>query len=35
MTPFYQECCKEFGWSVDEKLVAKMKAANEEKLKVC
>lgn len=33
MTPFYQECCKDLGWSVDQSLLAKMKAANEEKLK--
>lgn len=33
MTPFYLECCKDLGWSVDKKLEATMKAANEEKLK--
>lgn len=33
MTPFYQECCKDLGWSVDNSLLAKMKASNEEKLK--
>ena len=33
MTPFYSECCKDLGWSVDDGLVQKMKAANEEKLK--
>lgn len=33
MSPFYSECCKDLGWSVDDGLVQKMKAANEEKLK--
>lgn len=33
MTPFYLECCKDLGWTVDKKLEATMKAANEAKLK--
>ena len=33
MTPFYLDCCKELGWSVDQNLVNKMKTSNEEKLK--
>ena len=33
MAPFYQECCKDLGWPVDGGLLAKMKAANEERLK--
>jgi 26S proteasome regulatory subunit N7 len=33
MTPFYLDCCKELGWSVDQNLVKKMKTSNEEKLK--
>lgn len=33
MTPFYLECCKDLGWSVDQNLVNKMKSENEAKLK--
>lgn len=34
MTPFYLECCKDLGWTVDQNLVNKMKAENDSKLKV-
>ena len=33
MAPFYEEVCRDLGWKVEEKLLATMKAANEEKLK--
>ncbi|XP_013787913.1 26S proteasome non-ATPase regulatory subunit 6-like [Limulus polyphemus] len=33
MAPFYEEVCKDLGWTIDKKLLAKMKTANEEKLK--
>jgi len=33
MAPFYEEVCKDLGWPVDQALLSKMKAANEEKLK--
>jgi len=33
MAPFYEEVCHDLGWKVEEKLLATMKAANEEKLK--
>jgi 26S proteasome regulatory subunit N7 len=33
MTPFYLECCKDLAWNVDQSLVAKMKAENEQRLK--
>ncbi|KAK7476519.1 hypothetical protein BaRGS_00032267 [Batillaria attramentaria] len=33
MAPFYEEVCHDLGWKVDDKLLEKMKAANEEKLK--
>ena len=35
MTPFYEECCKDLGWAIDETLLQKMKKANADKLKVC
>jgi 26S proteasome regulatory subunit N7 len=34
MTPFYLDCCKELGWTVDNNLVSKMKNENETRLKV-
>lgn len=33
MAPFYQEVCHDLDWPVDEGLLAKMKAKNEEQLK--
>jgi hypothetical protein len=33
MAPFYEEVCRDLGWKVDQTLLAKMKNANEEKLK--
>jgi 26S proteasome regulatory subunit N7 len=33
MAPFYEEVCRDLGWKVDDKLLASMKKANEEKLK--
>lgn len=33
MSPFYEECCKDLGWSVDQALLDKMKKHNEDKLK--
>jgi len=33
MAPFYEEVCKDLGWKVEDKLLATMKSANEEKLK--
>lgn len=33
MAPFYLECCKDLSWSVDQKLLSKMQAENETKLK--
>ena len=33
MAPYYEECCKELGWKLDQALVKKMKAANEAELK--
>lgn len=34
MTPFYQECCTDLKWPVDQTLVNKMKKENETKLNV-
>lgn len=33
MAPYYEEVCKELGWSLDSKLLQQMKAANTDKLK--
>ena len=33
MAPYYEECCKELGWKLDQALVKIMKAANEAELK--
>jgi len=33
MSPFYEEVCKDLGWSVDSKLLATMKERNEAQLK--
>ncbi|KAF2355734.1 hypothetical protein FHG87_013509, partial [Trinorchestia longiramus] len=33
MTPFYEECCKDLEWPVDDSLLQKMKKANSDKLK--
>lgn len=33
MAPFYEEVCRDLGWPLDEGLLYKMKALNEEKLK--
>lgn len=33
MAPFYEEVCQDLDWKVDQTLLAKMKNANEEKLK--
>jgi 26S proteasome regulatory subunit N7 len=33
MAPFYVEVCQDLDWKVDQTLLAKMKNANEEKLK--
>uniref|UniRef100_A0A4W3HAR8 26S proteasome non-ATPase regulatory subunit 6 n=1 Tax=Callorhinchus milii TaxID=7868 RepID=A0A4W3HAR8_CALMI len=33
MAPYYEELCKDLGWSVDTDLLTKMKKANEEELK--
>ncbi|XP_069693559.1 26S proteasome non-ATPase regulatory subunit 6 isoform X1 [Periplaneta americana] len=33
MAPFYEEVCRDLNWTVDQNLLAKMKASNEEKLK--
>lgn len=33
MTPFYEECCKDLDWLVDDTLLQKMKKANADKLK--
>lgn len=33
MAPFYEEVCRDLDWPVDEALLAKMKAKNEEQLK--
>lgn len=33
MAPFYEEVCRDSDWKVDQTLLAKMKSANEEKLK--
>ncbi|XP_031563146.1 26S proteasome non-ATPase regulatory subunit 6-like [Actinia tenebrosa] len=33
MAPFYEELCSELKWSLDQTLLAKMKKANEEKMK--
>ena len=33
MAPFYEEVCRDLGWKLEDKLLATMKAANEEKLK--
>ncbi len=29
MAPFYEEVCKDLGWTVDQKLLDRMKEANE------
>lgn len=34
MSPFYEECCKDLEWTLDESLLQKMKKANSDKLKV-
>ena len=34
MNPFYLECCKDLNWTLDQNLANKMKATNEEKIKV-
>lgn len=33
MAPFYEECCKDLEWSVDDALLQKMKKANADKVK--
>ena len=33
MAPFYEEVCKDLGWTVDQKLLERMKAENEAELK--
>jgi 26S proteasome regulatory subunit N7 len=33
MAPLYEELCNELKWPIDQSLLAKMKKANEEKLK--
>jgi len=33
MAPFYEECCKDLSWPVDDALLARMKKSNEDKLK--
>ena len=33
MAPFYEEVCRDLSWKVEDKLLALMKSANEEKLK--
>ena len=33
MAPFYEEICTNLGWKLDQSLLDKMKAANEEKYK--
>ncbi len=33
MAPFYEETCKELGWTVDKKLLERMQATNQEELK--
>jgi len=33
MSNFYQDCCKDLGWTVDDALLQKMKKNNEEKVK--
>lgn len=33
MATFYEEVCRDLNWTLDQKLLAEMKAANEEKLK--
>uniref|UniRef100_A0A2P2HY06 26S proteasome non-ATPase regulatory subunit 6 n=1 Tax=Hirondellea gigas TaxID=1518452 RepID=A0A2P2HY06_9CRUS len=33
MTPFYEECCKDLDWRMDDALLQKMKKANTDKLK--
>lgn len=33
MAPFYEEVCQDLDWKIDQTLLAKMKSANEEKLK--
>lgn len=33
MAPFYEECCRDLGWSVNQTLLDKMKKANEAELK--
>ena len=32
MAPFYEECCKDLGWPVENKLMEKVKQANQEQL---
>lgn len=33
MAPFYEECCRDLGWTVNQTLLDKMKKANEAELK--
>jgi hypothetical protein len=33
MAPFYEQVCQDLDWKVDQTLLAKIKSANEEKLK--
>ena len=33
MAPFYEEVCRDLQWMVDQALLTKLKAANEQKLK--
>ena len=33
MAPYYEACCKELGWRVDQALLKKMKSVNEAELK--
>lgn len=33
MAPFYDECCRDLGWAVENKLMEKLKQANTEQLK--
>ena len=33
MAPFYEECCRDLDWTIDQSLLDKMKKENEENLK--
>ena len=33
MAPFYEDVCKDLGWTLDQKLLQRMKAENEAELK--